>query len=345
MSEAKDPSSSEDAAQEHEVAAVDDQLGDAAAVGEVDVESLGSTADACGAIRSMAPSCLARCRSSCGAVNSAAAAFRRGGRDGARRSVCRNRWAFECFLRGRNYRACKPLIDRAGRFGFPRSVGGLRRECGRRKEPATESEEVSEQGMSEAKDPSSSEDAAQEHEATATEEASPMTQEELEALSAEGGVCGMVRSTAPECIDRCRSSCGAVNSVASAFQRNGRGGATDAMCRRKWAFECFFRNYHVCRPLISQSRDMGFPGSMEDLHRECHGRKGLPEDTEPTEEEPSASQEAFAKAQELVAQEGAAQQEGATAMDETSPEASVDGTMQPSEHEANLRGSSPVFLP
>jgi len=80
---------------------------------------------------SMAPQCFGPCRRECPAVRQAVEAYFEGGLNAVVDSICKHQAALDCFMRPRQLKPCKSLLQRAKGMGYdvPLSMEDLQEQC------------------------------------------------------------------------------------------------------------------------------------------------------------------------------------------------------------------------
>jgi len=240
--------------------------------------------------RDMAPACIDQCSHSCPAVGEAINAYMtRGGQRAAIRSVCKNKWAFACFVKSNHVGNCRVFFDKARRFGFslPSSERELNGQCGRMLAANdSASEHIAAEAMAASVEEVAPKDAAIDAVTKESEQPSPILLEasvETASSACHRGYVKMARDMAPRCIDQCSHSCPAVGEAINAYMtRGGQSAAIRSVCKNKWAFSCFVKSNHVgnCRVFFDKARRFGFalPDSEGALNRQC-GRMLTANDT------------------------------------------------------------------
>jgi len=247
---------------------------------EASVETAGSACRSgyVGMVREMAPLCIDQCSGSCHAIGKAINAYMtQGGQPAAMRSVCRNKWAFACFVKPSHVGNCRVFFNKARSFGvsLPASEHDLNSQCGRMLSTNDTVAESVVRAATATVDTSPSKDDISAN--VTAQELAPVHLEasvETAGSACRSGYVGMVRDMAPACIDQCSGSCHAIGKAITAYMTQG--GQTAAMrsvCRNKWAFACFVKPSHVgnCRVFFNKARSFGvsLPASEHDLNSQC----------------------------------------------------------------------------
>jgi len=208
-----------------------------------------------GMIRGVAPECIDACQGSCGALGNALTAYlQKGGQPAATKAVCASQSSFSCFLKPTTFAKCSSLVKKAAGFGFklPSSQSELDAQCQNSLLEESDAAKVDE----------SAEDAV-------------VATEETTLTGCTDGMVGMIRGVAPECIDACQGSCGALGNALTAYlQKGGQPAATKAVCASQSSFSCFLKptTFAKCSSLVKKAAGFGFklPSSQSELDAQCN---------------------------------------------------------------------------
>jgi len=87
------------------------------------------------------------------------------------------------------------------------------------------------------------------------------------------GMVGQLHKLAPECINECHDSCGALGHVLEAYTNSGEAEAKGEVCQRQEAFECFLKQGTIdkCSVVIEKAAGLGIslPTTTGQLRSEC----------------------------------------------------------------------------
>mmetsp|Transcript_17342 Transcript_17342/g.49285 ORF Transcript_17342/g.49285 Transcript_17342/m.49285 type:complete len:164 (-) Transcript_17342:255-746(-) len=88
----------------------------------------------------------------------------------------------------------------------------------------------------------------------------------------DSGLVGQIKSFAPDCINACPQSCGALGQAINAYlTKGGQPAAKRVICQHKGEFSCAFDHWGACQKLADKAGGMGFklPRSKGELYGGC----------------------------------------------------------------------------